>query len=172
MGKWLVRLKGEKFDLEDLPALLQSLELTIIEENGFYYLQSCEFESLTSADEVHKQGTALIKILNGVAKLHRDKFRDVSEDGITCIEDGGSLHHHVHLSGTLTMRAKLSANAIVTTPNGTERVGPSNIETWIGVAKKCKPVADALHFFGEDTWGDLYKVYEIIKDDVVASMPS
>lgn len=77
MGKWLVRLKGDKFDLEDLTALFDSPELAVVEENGFYYLQSCKLESLTSADKVREQGVALINILNGVTKLYRDCFSDV-----------------------------------------------------------------------------------------------
>ena len=168
MSKWLVGLKGEKFDLEDLPALLHSPEFAIVEENGFYYLQSSEFESLTSADEVREQGTALIEILNGVASLRRDNFRDVSEGNITRVEDDGRRHHYVYVEGTIIMRAKVSADAIVIAPNGTEKkvAQPTNIKTWIDIAKECKPVADALRFFRDGTWGNLYKVFEIIRDDV------
>lgn len=61
MAKWLVRFKGERFDLEDLPSLLRSPELNITEENGFYYLQSSEFDSLTSSDEVLVTKTELWK---------------------------------------------------------------------------------------------------------------
>ena len=168
MGKWLVRLKGERFDLEDLPTLLHSPELAVIEKNGFYYLRSSEFESLTSPDEVHKQGITLIEILNGVVSLRRDNFRDVSEDGITRVEDDGRPYHYVQFgAATPTMRAKVSADAIVIAPNGTEKkVGHSDIETWISIAKKCEPVVDALRFFRDGTWGNLYKVLEIIRDDV------
>jgi len=168
MAKWLVRLKGKKFDLEDLPRLLHSPELAVSEKNGFYYLQSSEFESLTSSDEVRKRGIDLIDKLNGAAKLHRDNFQDVSEDVITRVEDDGRRNHYVCLEGTLTGRGKLRANATVISPDGTEKKvdQPTNIATWIDIAKKYKPVADALHFSRQHSWGTLYKVYEIIRDDV------
>jgi len=168
MGKWLIRLKGEEFDLEDLPALLHFPELAVVEENGFYYLQSSEFELLTSADEVREQGIALIEILNGAAKLHRDNFQDVSEDGVIRVEDDGGRSHYVYLEGSLTIRSKVRPNLTVTTTNGIEKKDdrPTTIETWIGIAREDKLVADALHFFREDTPFNLYKVYEIIRDDV------
>jgi len=168
MPKWLVRLKGERFDLEDLPSLLRSPELNATEDNGFYYLQSSEFDSLTSADEVRERGIALIKILNGAAKLYRDNFRDVAEDGITRVENDGSRHHYVYLEGGITPRAKVSAQVTVITSNGSQpAVGqPSPLESWFRLAQKHKPVADALHFYREDSWINLYKVYEVIIDDV------
>jgi len=148
--------------------LLRSPELNVTEDNGFYYLQSSEFDSLTSADEVRERGIALIKILNGAAKLCRDNFRDVAEDGITRVEDDGSRHHYVYLEGAITMRAKVSAQVTVITSNGSQPAvdQPSPLESWFRLAQKHKPVADALHFYREDSWINLYKVYEVIKDDV------
>lgn len=167
MGRWLVRLKGDKFDLEDLPALLHPPELAVIEENGSYYLQSSEFESLTSADEVRKHGIALIEIINGAVKLHRGDFCNVSEDGITRVEDNGKCHRYLFAeAGIFRMRGK--ATLTVTTPNGVERKidRPTNIGTSINIAMKHEPVADTLHFFRERSWNNLYKVYEVIRDDV------
>jgi len=96
MPKWLVKLKGEKFDLEDLSSLPRLSELSVIEEDGSYFLQSSEFDSLTSADEGLKRGIELIEILNGAAKLNRDNFHDVAEDGVTHVEDDG--RRLLHLS--------------------------------------------------------------------------
>jgi hypothetical protein len=166
MPNWLVRLKGEKFDLEDFPSLLRSPEYTVIEENGSYYLKSSDFDSLSSADEVRERAIAIIDMLNGAMKLHIHNFRGVFEDGVTLIKEDGSRHHYAYLGGTIAARAKVSAT--VTTSNGTQQIAPqpSNVESWLSLAKGDKAVADSLHFFRENTWGSLYKVYEIIKDDV------
>ncbi len=110
MPRWLVRLKGERFDIEDLPEFLRSSELKVVEENGAFYLQSSEFDFLTSPDEVRERGRALIKLINGVAKFDRDNYRDVSEDGITKVEDDGRSHHYVFLENAITVRAKVSAH--------------------------------------------------------------
>ncbi len=168
MPNWLVRLKGEKFDLEDFPSLLRSPELTVIEENGSYYLKSSDFDSLSSADEVRERAITIIKMLNDAVKFEIHNFRGVSEDGVTLIEDDGIRHHHVYIKGSITARSKTSANLTATTSKGTQQIAPrpSNVESLLNLAKDDKAVADALHFFRENTWINLYKVYEIIKDDV------
>ncbi|GFO95992.1 hypothetical protein ig2599ANME_0176 [groundwater metagenome] len=168
MPKWLVRLKGERFDLEDFPELLRSPEVRVVEENGSFYLESSEFNSLTSAEEVRERGRALIKLINGVAKFNRDNFLDVSEDGITRVEDDGKRHHYVFLEGAITARAKVSAQVTVIAADGSEKVAtqPSALESLLEVAQKHNVVADALSFYRDDTWISLYKVYEIIRDDV------
>lgn len=169
MPKWLVRLKGEKFDLEDLPSLLRLPELSVIEEDGSYYLQSSEFDSLTSVDEVFKRGVELIETVNGVAKLYRDNFCDVAEDGVTHVEDDGRRSHHTYLHiSNVTMRSKVSAIITVTKSNGSQPAvnQHSPLESWVYLAQKYKPVAAALHFYREDSWINLYKVYETIRDDI------
>ena len=166
MPNWLVRLKGEKFDLEDFPSLLRSPEHTVIEENGSYYLKSSDFDSLSSADEVRERAIAIIDMLNGAMKLHIHDFRGVFEDGVTIIKEDGGRHHYVYLGGSIATRVKVSAT--VTTSKGTQQIAPqpSEVESWLSLAKGDKAVADALHFFRENTWISLYKVYEIIRDDV------
>lgn len=165
MPNWLVRLKGEKFDLEDFPSLLRSPEHTVIEENGSYYLKSSDFDSLSSADEVRERAIAIIDMLNGAMKLHIHNFRGVFEDGVTIIKEDGSRHHYVYLGGSIATRVKVSAT--VTTSNGTQQIAPqpSDVESWLSLAKGDKAVADALHFFRENTWISLYKVYETIRAD-------
>ena len=69
MPKWLVRLKGERFDLEDFPKLLRLSEVKVVEEDGLFYLESSEFNSLTSAEEVRERGRVLINLINGVTKF-------------------------------------------------------------------------------------------------------
>jgi hypothetical protein len=168
MPNWLVKLEGEKFDLEDLPSLLRSPEHTVIEDNGSYYLKSSDFNSLSSADEVRECAIKIIEILNGAVKLHIHNFRSVSEDGVTLIEEDGSRHQYIYVRSAFTVRSKVRANPTVTTSNGTQQAAPllTNVESWLSLAKGDKAVADALYFFRENTWGSLYKVYEIIVDDV------
>ena len=168
MPKWLVRLGGERLDLEDFPSLLCSPEHTVIEEDGSYYLKSSDFDSLGSADEVRERALAIIEMLNGAMKLHIPSFRGVYEAGVTLIEEDGRRHHYVYLEASITLRSKVSANLTVTKSNGTRQIAPppSNVESWISLAKTDKAVADALHFFRDNTWISLYKVYEIISEDV------
>jgi len=168
MPKWLVRLKGEKFDLEDLPGLLTEPSLNVIEEGGSFYLRSSEFDTLSSPEEVREKAQALIKLLNGAAKFHRENFLPVSEDCVTCVSDDGSRTHNVFLEATVSVRAKMSAALTVKTPNSHQPVvqQPSQVQCLIDIAKKHKEIADVLHFISDDTWFSFYKAYELIRDDV------
>lgn len=168
MENWLVRLKGEEFDLEILPPLLHSTKLSIIKENNSYYLKSSDFDSLKSADEVRESAIAIIKRLNGTMMLFNHNFHSISEDGVLLVEKNGKRCFHLYLEGSIKMRSRVSANFKATTPNGIQQIDPqySTVESWINLAKSDKIIADALHFFKKGTWISFYKVYEIIKDDI------
>lgn len=168
MTKWLIKLKGERFDLEDLLQLLKSSELMIVEEDGVFYLQSSEFDSLTSADEVRERGKALLRLVNSVAKFDRDNYQDVAENGITQVAEDGIRQQYVFVEGIASIRAKVSANVTVVAADGNERIDPqpSRLESLVEIAQKWDAVADALNFYRDDTWISLYKVYEIIGDDI------
>jgi hypothetical protein len=145
-----------------------SEEHTVIEEDGSYYLKSSDFDSLGSADEVRERARAIIEMLNGAMKLYTPSFRGIYEAGVTLIEEDGRRRHYVYLEASITLRSKVSANPTVTTSNGAREIAPplTNVESWISLAKTDKAVADALHFFRDNTWISLYKVYEIISEDV------
>ena len=168
MPKWLVRLKGERFDLEDFPKLLRSPEVRVVEENGSFYLESSEFNSLTLAEEVRGRGRALIKLINGVAKFYRNNFLGISEDAITRVEDNGKRHNYVFLEGAVTFRTTVRGQLTGITTDRSEKVAtqPSALESLLEVAQKHNVVADALSFYRDDTWISLYKAYEIIRGDV------
>ena len=167
MPTWLVRLEGASFDLEDLPSLLHSPEHTVVEEGGLYYLKSSDFGSLDSADKVRECAIPIIEMINGAMKIHAPDHRGARESGVTLIEDNGRRHHYLYIQSSLTVRSKVTANATITASNGTRKAAlpHSSVESWIRLAKSDKAVADALHFFTDNTWINLYKVFEIISED-------
>ncbi len=84
--------------MEDLPSLLRSPELTVIEENGSYYLKSSDFDSLSLADEVRERAIAIIEMLNDAVKFQIHNFRGVSKDGVTLIEEDTKTAEYQFLS--------------------------------------------------------------------------
>jgi len=168
MPKWLVRLKGERFDLGDFPKLLRLPAVKVIEEDGSFYLESSEFDSLTSAEEVRERGRALIKLINGVTKLSRDNFLGISGGAIIRVEDDGKRRGYLFLESSVKIRTKVSAKLTAIAADGSEKVvtQPSAIESLFEVAQKHNVVAKALSFYRDDTWNSLYNAYETIRDDV------
>jgi hypothetical protein len=169
MKNWLVRLVGDEFDLQELPELLASPNATVLKEDGQYYLKSTDFDTQTGASDILKIATQILEAVNGAAKLHLGSFRTVQIADIVEISTDGKRQHFVFLEGSLHARSKLTVSATVIKSNGTveqESNHPTQIESWVALARHDKNVADALHFFNEPNWFNLYKIYEIIKDDV------
>jgi len=168
--EWLVRLKGEKFDLQDLPVLLTSPEVTVIEEDGKYYLKSEDFNSLTDAGDVLAASKPILETINGALLLYLGGFQTIEADGtVIGIDENGKHHNYAFISPTSIIgRSRVSARLTVMKTNGTVNSSrqPSKVKSWIAVARQNKNVADAFHFFGKPTWSNLYKAYEIIRDDV------
>ncbi len=171
MPEWLLILKGHEFDLEDLPSVLNNPELAVIKRDNKYLLRSSDFQAFTSADEVRERGLVLLDLLNGAAKLYFDSYREIAEDGVAQIDDDGKLHRTFFVSVVEEVRAKDRVSVVSILSDGS-RVPvqlPSQdpkIRHWIKLARQHKHVADALHFFRENNWFSLYKVFEIIRDDV------
>jgi len=168
MPKWLVRLKGEGFDLEDFPELFCLSKAKVVKEGGSFYLESSEFNSLTSAKEVRERGRVLIKLINVVTNFNRDKFPGISEDAIIRVEDDGKWHGYLFLESRVTIRTKTRGKLTVIATDGSEKVAtqPSAPESLFEVAQKYSVVAEALSFYRDDKWSGLYKAYEVIEGDV------
>ena len=161
MPKWLVRLKGEQFDLEDFSKHLRLPVIKVVKrKDELFYLESSDFNSLTSPKEVLERGRELIKIINGAEKLKRDNFLGISEDVMILENDDGMQEGYIYPEEKFKIIDNYTDDSekIVTHPN--------DLESLIEVAIKCKVVADALGFCQDDTWICLYKAYEIIRDDV------
>jgi len=171
MAKWLIRLTGEEFDLEDLPEIINSPDLVVLKRDEGYFLGSIDLDELASADEVRERGIALVKILNGAAKLHIDNFHPVAEAGVASIQQNGKLHMTIHVGITEIARAKDKVSVTAFSADGSPKpvppLGPgSQILKSAVLALKHESVADAIDFYRDDNWISLYKAYEIVCDDL------
>lgn len=142
-------------------------ELAVIEVGGFYYLQSSEFKCLNSAEEVREKSKVLIKLINDSMKLIIDDFHNIEEDGVTPIGNSEKRIHHVFLEARIKLRARAKAKIEVKSEANKHPDSQSSLlEQLVHTAKNDNSFAEVMHFFSKNTWIDLYKVYEIIKDDI------
>ena len=173
MKDWRVRLVGHEFDLEDLSTQERSPDWIILKEEGDYFLKSSAFDNLNDAEKVREVATGILDKLNGLAKLRFGSFQPLKIGAVSYIDDSGKRHQFVSFpSATLTMRSKLRVTATVVKPDGTvdasNKKQPSIIELGYSIAQKDANAAEALRIFGvfDTNWFNLYKVFEIIRDDV------
>jgi hypothetical protein len=154
MKEWLVRIGGDQFDLQELPALFNLPGATVLEEGGIYFLKSTTFNSLPNADEVLKTAIYLLEVVNGAAILHLENFLPVRfQNTIIGIDQDGKRHSFGFGYGTGRPILKSAQK-------------PAKVASWITKAGQDKNVADALRYLCDQNWVNLYKIFEIVQNDV------
>jgi hypothetical protein len=153
MTEWLVRLRGQRSDLEDLSEWLTSSDLNVRKEDDHFYLRCSEFEPLTDADDVRGRATELLDIINGASMLRSGSYLPVELDTVAWIDEEGKLR--LLVGSSVTARWPVLAAQ-----------SPTGIESLVTLAREDKKVADILHFFQKGDWHGLYKAWELVGDAV------
>jgi hypothetical protein len=81
-------------------------DLRVFEEDGVYYLKSTEFDGLPGEDEVYAHAKDRMPVLNGIASVHMDGYRNVGVSG-----GGSSPSMRAGSVGGASMRPSLRGSA-------------------------------------------------------------
>jgi len=150
--EWLVKLQGASCDLNELESIFVSPFVRVIKEEGIFYLKAVRFNSIQKPDDVLKEAKQLLEVASGAAKLHLDYYGHVEvANFIIGFDKRGKAHKFGFGFGTGRPINKL-------------RKDPIAVQAWLAKADHDKQVADALRFFSEPNWFNLYKIYELIRD--------
>jgi hypothetical protein len=168
MAEWLVSLKGDPIDLQELADEFRSLQLSVSKERGRYFLRSSQyFDALTDAENVRARASELLPLLLSGIKLRGGHTEAVRLGALIIrVDEDGTHHQDVHLLDPLRIRAKASIS-VSGTVDGTRVSEPPIAERWITLAQRDEKVLDALRFFQEETtWWSLRKAYEVIETEL------
>ena len=160
MPTWRVTLTGDPWDLKTLV----SMELGLSEEGGGFVWRRPEFDSLTTAHEVEHKAREMIEALNGLGRMNTADFRPVGVGAIVGHEDSGTIS--LYVGAELTVRSGLPFAAEVIRGGAPVPPSPPVWPGWLETASRVPVVRQALRFFSNPTAENLWKVYEIIRDDV------
>ena len=170
MTEWLVRLKGDKFDLINLSKNFRLPKLKIeAAEDGNYYLKSIKFTSLSKADDVRLTAIQLLKIVNGVAKLHLSNLEIIELDCLVLIQQNGKRKYYEYLSGKVNIKSRtIVANLSVLGKNNELSSESTKFEEYFEIAQIDNLVAKAFEWYGEleHNFRNLYLILELVEDDV------
>ena len=156
MAEWLVRLKGRQSDLEALHVLTLA-GYTVTQENRDYYLGSSQFDSLRQADAVRECASAFLEQVWAVAAVQElAAFQSVGIDVVT----------NVRADGVREQSLSFTADAFIVAPKDQRSRQSAGIESLFALAQRDGAVRDALHFFAKPNWANLYKVFELVREDV------
>ncbi|MBD1890961.1 hypothetical protein [Coleofasciculus sp. FACHB-SPT9] len=166
-GKWLVLLEGKESYLRNLTDLLRSPECSVIKEEGSYYLSSSRFDLITDEVQVCACATELLTRINAAAMVYFGDVKPFTLDVIVRVDEDGKRNRECLLSATWT----IEDFGFDIQWDGSEDFSqhPSYLETWIKIAgaepdDKIKKVFRILT--ERKDWVNLYKVYEVVQEDV------
>ena len=89
MSRWIARLSGHNFDLEDLPNWFNSDKMRITKEDGSFYLVSDWFYLNDSYVSIKRKALEVIGYINCVSKVKRMDFNPASLSSIYLEDKNG-----------------------------------------------------------------------------------
>jgi hypothetical protein len=162
MGKKLILLIGERIDIEDLIYSLRVSQWSIIKESDGYYL-TCELlNKIDDIKEVESKAKQFLDILNGAANLFHGNHRTVGMGSIVQINEEGQRNVTLQVD-SISIRSRVRGDISLV---GSTIEKPTTIEIWIEKSDRYESIRDVLYFFKEITWWNLFKIFEIIRDDL------
>jgi len=175
MKKWQVQITGHPYDLEDVYKNQSSASWSVVKDKDHFFMESVLFNDQEEADKIQEIASKIITLINGSAKLRIYGFRPIETGNVSYIDDRGNRHNFVLLQGNISARSRAKATLVVTKPEGSELEEeieqPDCIKPTFALAESDPNVADALRRYASNelNWVGLYKIYEIIRDDVGGS---
>jgi hypothetical protein len=157
----LVELIGDKLDIEELQSGLSSDSWVITLHEGKYYLSSKFLDTITSNREIVFKATEFLDLINGAASVLYSNHSRVEIGNLKIMGNNGV--SNVLIAGTGYIKLRSRVRGTLTTKD--KESSKPTIETWLDKSNSNPNIRDALHFFNEITWWNLYKIYEIISDD-------
>jgi len=169
--EWLAKLDGEIKEIEEIAGQLNLPEVNIIQQNEDFYIKSKDFKDL-SEEEIFKCVNDIIKRLKGLVKLLFNHSLDIRVDCLVKINDDFHRTYFKVISGGISLQGKIEAVGGVQTNRGMFGTlsHQSDLQSGYVIAAKNEKVEEALQYFTEPSWGNLYKVYEIIEMDIGKEM--
>jgi len=165
--RWEVQLTGDPTDLQMLADTFTGGEIQVAQSGKEYVLRSSKFELLDSAASVRATAIELVTALSGSARLVLGGrvVIGVGTD-VSRVGPNGERESITVLVGQAVSHERALPITVV---HGTQIHRPADpILKWIPLAMQDPDVAKALRLRNADelNWVDLYRLYELIENDV------
>ncbi|MCJ8010159.1 hypothetical protein MUG84_00190 [Paenibacillus sp. KQZ6P-2] len=90
-------------------------------------------------------------------------------DNITLLREDGKKDSYIYMSCSMNVRTRMSVEITVYDSEGNEikeEETKNNLSRWIIEGLDNEDVASILRYFRKPNWMNLYKIYEVIRDDL------
>lgn len=176
MNIWQVQLEGDVFDIEFLENVLAASPRKVLrdEEGQGYIYESDSFNLCTTSEEVERFAEGELAILSGILKLERNA-RDVLRYGsVYRRNSSGGRDIFVRIHESLLVRSEMNSVTIVVTDSAGNVIDqapppPPRSLVLVQLAAEDAAIAKVLRLLSGPeamTWVGLYRIREVIDDDV------
>ncbi len=164
---WFMELEGDSIDLDRLVDAFTVSPVRIWNEDGRYRFSADDLNDSDDAQYVRSELHQMLLRINALARLQWGAdYDDVRPGGLGHPNDHGGTSWYD--AGTIFGRMRISGKMSIIGPDG-EIVPnpPSRLPQELQLAAVDPNVDDALYFLqrAEPSWGELYKAYEVVRDD-------
>lgn len=166
---WRIEIAGDPHDLRMLADAFTEDWLQIVEEREKFFLLSTDFASDANASEINDKAGTLLAILNGAARLALRGRTPIVSAGPERIRDDGQREVFLFAEATVEVRAFAHLTVRDAAGNVIHQSKPADsVPSWIELGRTTSGVSKALRLYGQaqHDWVSLYRIYEVIKEDV------
>src|SRR5947207_9996828 len=152
MPKWIIQLRGDAGDLENLPEQFRSSACAVAREQDAFSLTSTKLKELEDPHEALAEAKNIVAMLRSSLHLRLGVFPKIDVGGVVKVGDGGKRASHIFPS-PITLRRHIAKPTIVV--SGTPPSPPAIIrESDVEIAIRDPEHAKALRIHGasEHTW--------------------
>lgn len=166
------KLSGHAFDLDALCERFVSGDPIVAKKGDNYFLVSERLNRFADdASALYAEAATIVRLLNGVGRAAFAGFNLIELSGtFEVLDSQGFTVHQVVAVGNIELRARVTAAAVVTRPDGTVLAEPIRPSGWkIALVAGTNPhVDEVLELLAAPKldWVVLYKIYEVIRDAV------
>lgn len=168
--KWSVQVTA-KADLAYLSRMVEGSGIQLTEELDGYYLRAPAFETCSDSHKVLHEAMELIRALAGLYRIERGTDPGLRLGAVCHEEDDDTRSAFASISSALKFGGFVEGTVIGA--NGEEvsnkQESRAVLPAWL--IQSCPHVSKALRLLGDvqgHDWAALYKIFEVIQDDVGA----
>ncbi len=165
---WEVQLTGDKADLTELCKCLTGDELHIEERNGQFFLRAFRFNNLSTSEEVVSTASDMLTLLTGATRLALGGKTPITVGSVAGMREDGVRNSFLRFTDRVVVRDFITIE--ICEANGSSKIchPAQDVPKLMKLGFSDEQVARALRLFGasEHDWVNLYRLYEVIEDDV------
>lgn len=162
MARWLAKLEGSHFDLEEFPRWFPSGELFAVEEAGSFFIVGKALDTLPDAESVRNVSIRAVHEFSATISVLGPTVRKPTIGSVIREHENGGRDVFVFITG---VGARAKAGAVLTVGGDTPRPMPTQAQDLLSAAQKSTHLRTALTVFADPTpsWPLLYRVMEEIE---------